>query len=393
MAALLLVIIYLAFISLGLPDSLLGAGWPVMHQYLGVPLSWAGIVSMIISGGTIVSSLLSDRLTHRFGPRYVTLGSVLLTAMAIFGFSLATRFWMLCLWAVPFGLGAGSIDAALNNYVALHYTARHMSWLHCFWGVGTIVSPYIMSFALSRASWQAGYRSVALLQFSIAAVILCTLPLWNVHAKQDAALSKKASVGIVGSLKIRGVLPLLLGFCCYCSLESTCMLWSASFLIATRGVSPERAAAFASLFFIGITVGRFLSGIISNRLGDRFMIRLGTGILYLGVGLLLLKGLPEEAALTGCVVIGLGCAPIYPSIIHATPANFGPENSQAIIGIQMASAYVGSTLAPPLFGFLSGKVGLWLLPLYVAAFGLVMILMLERAFEIAKDSFKARTLS
>ena len=385
MASLLLAIIYLAFISLGLPDSLLGAGWPVMHAFLGVPLSYGGIVTMIISFGTVTSSLLSERLTRKLGTRYVTLLSVLCMVFALFGFSISTRFWMLCLWAVPYGLGAGSIDAALNNYVALHYTSRHMSWLHCFWGVGTIVSPYVMSLALTRATWQAGYRTVGLIQLAIAAVLLFTLPLWNVHGEGNGAQRDGRVLGLKGALKIRGVPQLLLGFCGYCALESTCMLWTSSYLMDTRGVSPAQAAAFASLFFIGITAGRFLAGFLANKLGDRTMIRLGTGVLFLGVALLLVPGLPKAAALAGCVVIGLGCAPIYPSIIHATPANFGPENSQAIIGVQMASAYMGSTIAPPLFGFLAARVGLAFLPVYVGCFGAMMILMVERAFGMAKE--------
>ena len=393
MVSLLLAIIYLAFISLGLPDSLLGAGWPVMHGYFGVPLSYAGFVSVIISAGTVTSSLLSERLTRRLGTKYVTLFSVLLMVVALFGFSFSNRFWVLCLWAVPYGLGAGSVDAALNNYVALHYSSRDMSWLHCFWGVGTIVSPYVMSLALTRATWQAGYRAVGVIQLAIAVVLLVTLPLWRVHNAADDDRQSGRVLGLKGALKIRGVPQLLLGFCGYCALESTCMLWTSSYLIATRGVSPERAAAFASLFFIGITAGRFLAGFISNRLGDRTMIRLGTGILFFGVLLLLVPGLPEVVVLAGCVVMGLGCAPIYPSIIHATPYNFGSENSQAIIGVQMASAYTGSTFAPPLFGFLSTRMGLGLLPVYVGLFGLLMICMVEIAFTRAKERINARPLS
>ena len=393
MVSLLLAIIYLAFISLGLPDSLLGAGWPVMHGYFGVPLSYAGFVSVIISAGTVTSSLLSERLTRRLGTKYVTLFSVLLMVVALFGFSFSNRFWVLCLWAVPYGLGAGSVDAALNNYVALHYSSRDMSWLHCFWGVGTIVSPYVMSLALTRATWQAGYRAVGVIQLAIAVVLLVTLPLWRVHNAADDDRQSGRVLGLKGALKIRGVPQLLLGFCGYCALESTCMLWTSSYLIATRGVSPERAAAFASLFFIGITAGRFLAGFISNRLGDRTMIRLGTGILFFGVLLLLVPGLPEVVVLAGCVVMGLGCAPIYPSIIHATPYNFGSENSQAIIGVQMASAYTGSTFAPPLFGFLSTRMGLGLLPVYVGLFGLLMVCMVEIAFTRAKERINARPLS
>ncbi|MBQ5986284.1 MAG: MFS transporter [Clostridia bacterium] len=380
MYSLLLAVIYLAFVSLGLPDSLLGAGWPVMHAFMGVPLSWAGVVSMIISGGTVLSSLLSERVTKKLGTKYVTVISVFLTAAALLGFSLSTRFWMLCLWAVPYGLGAGSIDAALNNYVALHYTSRHMSWLHCFWGVGTIVSPYVMSFALTHATWQAGYRIVSYIQFAITAILLLSLPLWRVNADKVSEGDRRKPLGLAGALRIKGVPQLLLGFCCYCAAESTCMLWTASYLIATRGVSEERAAAFASLFFIGITAGRFLAGFITDRLGDRNMIRLGTAIMAVGIVTVAITPLPEIFALIGFVVIGLGCAPVYPCIIHSTPYNFGPEHSQAIIGVQMASAYIGSTFAPPLFGFLSSLTGLWILPLYIALFAVVMIAMVERTY-------------
>ena len=377
MASLLLAVIYLAFISLGLPDSLLGAAWPVMHGFFGVPVSFAGLVSMLISGSTIVSSLMSERLTRRLGTQYVTLLSVLLTAAAMGGFALSRHFWMLCLWAVPYGLGAGSIDAALNNYVALHYSARSMSWLHCFWGVGTILSPQVMSRAIARYSWQAGYGAVALIQGCIALVLLLTLPLWRVHP--SLGRETQPPLGVKGALGIRGVKPLLLGFFSYCSLESICMLWIASFLMATRGIGPQQAAAFASLFFIGMTGGRFVSGLVSDRLGDRAMIRLGVLILFVGVGLTA-ASLPTAWTLTGCVIMGLGCAPVYPSIIHATPNNFGPENAQAIIGVQMASAYLGSTLAPPVFGWASTFVGLGTLPLFVGVLGIDTILLLERAF-------------
>lgn len=425
MYALLLAVIYLAFISLGLPDSLLGAGWPVMHEYFGVSLSSAGIVSMLISGGTIVSSLASERITKKLGTKYVTLISVALTSAALFGFSVSTHFFMICLWAIPYGLGAGSIDAALNNYVALHYNSRHMSWLHCFWGVGTIISPYVMSYALIHYNWQTGYRTVACIQFAIAVVLLVTLKLWSINegvkikgATEDRSYSEDNNeiessgldftesegingdsresdvidkdvkinddkvLGISGAMKIKGVPGLLLGFMCYCAAESTCMLWTASYLIKMRGVSAEKAAAFASLFFIGITSGRFLAGFIATKMGDRNMIRLGTCIMALGIVLTAVPALPDIVALAGFVVIGLGCAPVYPSIIHSTPANFGAENSQAIIGIQMASAYVGSTLAPPIFGVLSSVIGMWIMPVYITLFALVMIVMLERTFNI-----------
>ncbi len=381
MASLLLAVIYLAFISLGLPDSLLGAGWPAMHGFFSAPLSAAGIVSMVIAGCTILSSLASDRLTRRLGTKTVVVISVLLTAFALWGFSTAVRYWMLCVWAVPYGLGAGSIDAALNNYVALHYTSRDMSWLHCFWGVGTIISPNIMSRALVRASWQAGYRTVALIQLGIALVLVLTLPLWRIHGPIGPGEKRNEPLGIAGALRLPGAKELLTAFFCYCSAESVCILWTASFLATTRGVGVERAAAFASLFFIGMTAGRFLSGLIANRLGDRSMIRLGAGIALFGAAIVAVTALPAAFTLAGCVIIGLGCAPIYPSIIHSTPGHFGTENSQAVIGLEMASAYVGSTFMPPLFGVLSNSLTMKIFPFFVGIFLMLMLLLVRLLYK------------
>lgn len=385
MYILLLLLIYLAFISLGLPDSLLGAGWPAMQQVFEVPLSYAGLVTMIISFGTICSSLMSDRLTKKLGTHVVTVVSVFLTAAALFGFSVSNQFWMLCLWAVPYGLGAGAIDAALNNYVALHYSSRHMSWLHCFWGVGTIISPYIMSYALLHAGWQSGYRMVSYMQLAITAVLLVTLPLWRVNRKETEESRENAVVlGLRKTLQIRGVLWLLTGFFAYCAAEATVMLWASTYLVRMRQMPKEQAAAFASLFFIGITAGRFLSGLVSEKLGDHRLIRIGTCVAAAGVICLILPVKTDGFALCGLIICGLGFAPVYPSIIHSTPYNFGKENSQAIIGIQMASAYVGSTFMPPLFGLMANHVGIWLMPVYLAVFMGLMIVMLERTFQGVK---------
>lgn len=376
MYLLLLAIIYIAFISLGLPDSLLGAAWPTIRNDLGVPLSYMGLVSMIISGGTIVSSLMSERLTKRFSAKIVTTVSVLLTAVALFGFSTATDFYQLCLWGIPYGLGAGAIDATLNNYVALHYNSKHMSWLHCFWGVGTIISPYIMSYALTHTVWMDGYRMVSYIQFGIVVVLVLALPLWKVNQSADVAEESTKVLGLSGALKIKGVPYLLLAFLAYCAAESTTMLWASSFLEGTRGASAEEAAAFGALFFIGITVGRFLSGFISDRVGDNKMIRIGTAVALFGV---LCIAVPiKVVSLIGFVIIGLGCAPVYPCIIHSTPANFGAENSQGIIGIQMASAYVGSTFMPPVFGILANHISLKLMPVYLGAFLLLVLVMIGK---------------
>ena len=386
MFSLLLALIYIAFISLGLPDSLLGSGWPVIHNDLNVSISFMGVVSMVISGGTIVSSLFSDKLTRKLGARIVTVSSVFLTAIALFGFSFSDRFWMLIVFAVPYGLGAGAIDAALNNYVALHYASKHMSWLHCFWGVGTIVSPFVMSYALTNSTWNQGYRIVGFIQLGIALLLLATLPVWKVHQNTNGHQETK-SLGLTDALKIKGVPFLLIGFFAYCAAEATAMSWASTYFVEVKGINTERAAEFASLFYIGITVGRFISGFVTDKLGDRKMIVIGTCILSCGVISLLIPTSYDLVSLIGFVVIGLGCAPIYPCIIHSTPDNFGAENSGAIIGIQMASAYAGSTLIPPLFGLLGNLIGFKILPVYLFVFIILMITMTELTFKItAKKS-------
>ena len=384
MYSLLLILIYIAFISLGLPDSLVGSGWPAMHADLGVPVSYMGIVTMIISGGTIVSSLLSEKLTKKFGTRHVTVVSVFLTAAAMLGFSFADRFWMLLLFGVPYGLGAGAIDAALNNYIALHYKARHMNWLHCFWGVGTIVSPFVMSHALSHANWQGGFRIIGLVQLGIALLLLCTLPVWKIHSRTEEAGGEKV-LGLRGALRIRGVPLLLIGFFAYCAAEATAMNWASTYFAEVKGVADEQAAQFASLFYIGITASRFLCGFLSDKFGDRKMILAGATVLLGGVVLLLIPA-PNALAIAGFVIIGFGCGPVYPSIVHSTPDNFGAENSGAIIGIQMASAYVGSTFIPPLFGLLGRALGFAVLPFFLLVFLFLMITMTELTFRIAKKA-------
>ena len=392
MTSLLLVIIYLAFISLGLPDSLLGSAWPVMYTELGASVSWAGGLSMIISAGTIISSLSSDRLTRKFGTGKVTAVSVAMTAIALIGFSTSHSFWILCLWAIPYGLGAGSVDAALNNFVALHYPARHMSWLHCMWGVGASVGPVIMGWAITTGlRWNGGYMIIAVLQMALTAVLIFTLPLWK-QAKSpyenmkpvsqasenpDAkpAPDKPLSLGQI--LKRRGIKEVLICFCCYSALESTTGLWAASYCTLWRGISAETAARWASLFYLGITIGRFICGFITMKVNDRNMIRLGQIVAAVGIVCVFLPG-SDGLLLAGLILIGCGCAPIYPSIIHETPSNFGPELSQAIIGIQMAFAYTGSCLMPPLFGLIAQYISISLFPVFLVVFLVLMVIMAER---------------
>ena len=368
MVQLLLAVIYLSFISLGLPDSLLGSAWPVMHAQLGVPTSWAGVIAMIISMGTVVSSLQSDRLTKKLGAGRVTAISVGMTAAALFGFSVSGSFWALCLWAVPYGLGAGSVDAALNNYVALHYASRHMSWLHCMWGLGAAIGPYIMGLALSTgAGWHMGYRYISLLQVALTAILVASLPLWRIHKGAGGGEGQGAPpLTLPQVFRIPGAKEVMATFFCYCALEQTAILWGSSYLHLHKGIPAETAAGYAGMFFLGITAGRALSGFLTMKLSDPQMIRLGQCVIALGA-LILLLPLHEYVSLAGLVLVGLGCAPIYPCVIHSTPGHFGADKSQAVIGVQMASAYVGTCLMPPLFGLVSDYISPALFPIYLLA--------------------------
>ena len=376
----LLAIIYLSFISLGLPDGLLGAAWPTMCVEMGVPVSYAGFISVTIAGGTILSSLLSDRLTFRFGTGRITAVSVAMTALALIGFSVTKSYWALFIWAIPYGLGAGSVDASLNNYVALHYASRHMSWLHCMWGMGASVGPYIMGYALTAGQgWEMGYRYVGFIQVAVAAILLFWIPIWK---KRKTDTSEETSVsdaplGLREILGIPGAREVMIAFFCYCALEGVAMLWGSTYLVGKLGMAEERAASLASLFFIGITSGRFISGFLTYKLSDESMIRMGQMIIGAGIAVMLLPS-GELAATLGLLLIGLGCAPIYPCIIHSTPAHFGAEKSQALIGVQMASAYLGTLLMPPVFGILANHISVSLMPFYMGLILTVMIVMCEK---------------
>lgn len=384
MFSLLLAIIYLSFISLGLPDSVLGAAWPMIYTDFGVPISFAGIVSIIISAGTITSSLLSDRLTKWLGAGKVTAISVGLTAIALFGFSTCTEFWQMCLWALPYGLGAGSVDAALNNYVALHYASRHMSWLHCMWGVGTVIGPAILSYALvGGQEWSMGYRYISYLQIALTLVLILSLPLWKKQTSSNQESTKSEPLKIKDIFKISGAFEVISAFFCYCALESTASLWACSYMVWHNGIDKETAAGFASAFFVGITAGRFISGFLTYKLNDTQMVRLGGALAILGIVSLFLP-LGTAFTVAGIVLIGLGCAPIYPAIIHSTPEHFGAENSQALIGVQMASAYLGSLTMPPLFGIMADHISVRLLPIFMLVISVAMVLMHERLVKKTK---------
>ena len=381
MTHLLIAIIYLAFISLGLPDAVFGGSWPTMYQEFGVPVSYAGIVTVIISIGTIISSLLSDRMTYKLGTGKVTALSVAMTAIALFGFSMSHSFVELCLWSIPYGLGAGGVDASLNNYVAVHYSSRIMSWLHCMWGVGAMTGPYVLGFVLTGGGiWNTGYRVIALMQVVLTIVLVVSLPIWK---KREVVIDEKGeevpaqALSMKEILSIKGAKDIMIAFFCYCALEQTAGLWASSYMVLHKGVAEEIAASYASMFYIGITIGRFVGGFITEKLNDRQMIHLGMSILAVGV-LVLFLPLSEYVSLAGFVLVGVGCAPIYPCIIHSTPDIFGADKSQAIVGVQMASAYLGSLLMPTLFGVIANHITVALLPMYLCVIFVVMFVMYER---------------
>ena len=405
MFSILLLMIYLAFVSLGLPDALLGSAWPIMYQEFAVPVSYSGTVFMIICGGTILSSLNSEKLNRRFGTGKITAISVFLTAIALFGFSISHSFLMLCLFAIPYGLGAGSVDAALNHYVALHYSSRHMSWLHCMWGLGASVGPYIMGFVLQRGEpWNRGYLIVSIIQFILAIILFCSLSLWKKNPEELKENGSNAPVGMEGkatsdgaeapkqralSLKevfaIPGAKESLASFYGYCALEQTVGLWAGSFMVLALGMEEKLAASYVALFYFGITFGRFLSGFFTMKWKDEQMVLGGSAIVFFGI-FLLFTPWSKAMVLPALILIGLGCAPVYPSVIHSTPYNFGVEHSSALIGAQMASAYVGTLIMPPLFGVLGRSFSMKLFPYYSMFLLLLMIFAYRRMLQVTKKA-------
>lgn len=385
MLTVLLVIVYIAFISLGLPDAILGSAWTMIYEDLNVPISYAGLVTMIITGGTIVSSFFSGKMIKKFGTGKVTTFSVFLTAMGLLGVYFAPSFIWICLLAIPLGLGAGAVDTALNNFVANHYEAKHMNWLHCFWGIGATSGPFIMSFYLLKENgWRSGYATIGIIQAILVVGLFLSLPLWRKFEDSNEEEKESSTPINVGALlKLPGAKPTLIAFLCYCGIELTTGLWASSFLVFDSGLSAGVSAKWVSLYYLGITVGRFLAGFLSMKLNNKQMIRLGQLICLLGVVLLMIH-FSNNFKLVGLILIGLGCAPIYPAMLHETPNKFGQELSQDIMGIQMATAYVGSTIVPPLFGMISKFSGFGILPGFLLIFIVVMLLSTERANKICK---------
>ena len=381
MTTLLLIIIYIAFISLGLPDSMLGAAWPTVRADLSLPMAGAGLISMIISCGTIISSILSGKLIQKLGTGKLTSISVFITAMALLVYSFSLSYVWLCLMAIPLGLGAGAVDAALNNFVALHFSARHMSWLHCFWGFGATAGPAIMSVAISHnGSWQKGYLSVAIIQIFLVIILLVSLPLWRLfgEGREESIIAENQSQYV---FQLPGIRSALLGFFCYCALEATTGLWGASYLVQTKGVSADVAAGWISVYYLGITIGRLVNGFITAKWSNPALIRCGQFIIGIGAVLLLISN-QTYVNLLGLILIGMGCAPIYPSMLHETPARFGKNNSSKLMGVQMAFAYIGTMLVPPAIGVLSSVVGIQFYPIFIMVLLITMFVSSEKINKI-----------
>ena len=384
MSSLLLAVIYLIFISLGLPDSLLGSGWPKMQAVFSVPSSYAGYVSMTISFMTIISALLSPRMIKHFHTKWITIVSIGLTIAGLLGFSMCSEYWMLFIFAVPYGLGAGAIDASVNHYVANNYSGSVMNFLHCFYGVGAVISPYIMALALKYARWNEGYSWTSYIQMFILFVCIISLPLWKTNGKEEEE-DHSDSVGIKEALKVPAVIFTLIAFYAYCAGETTCFLWTPSYFAGTKsGLSAETIASFGSLIFGGLMLGRLISGFISNKLGDRRLIRIGIFVELLGIIMVFLPVENYMVAAAGFVVIGTGMGPVYPTIQHMAPANFGKKYSAAVIGLQMAAAYVGSTFMPMIFGLLQQKIGIAIMPTYLLIFAIINFGMLELTYSKIK---------
>lgn len=375
----LLVIIYISFISLGLPDSLLGSAWPIMQTDLSSTFSIAGYISMTVCVGTVISSLLSNRLAARFGTGRVTLISVAMTSLALVGYSFAPNALMLFIMAIPLGLGAGSVDSVLNNFVALYYEPKHMSWLHCFWGIGATAGPAIMSlFLLSEGGWRKGYIVISMIQFILALILLAALPLWQKHSENEIVedQSKESVISNREAFRIPYVKLALVSFVFFCALELTTGLWSSSYLVTVKGLSASDAARWAAYFYAAITVGRFVSGFLSIKISGAYLIKVGQLICIAGTVMLMLP-LPVYFSMVGIVLLGLGTAPIFPSMLHETPNRFGAAASGAIIGLQMAFGYIGSTIFPPLFGTIASVTSLKLFPYFLLICTLILFISSE----------------
>ncbi len=396
MFSLLLAIIYLTFISLGLPDAVLGSAWPLMRTEFAVPIDYAGYIQMIIALGTIISSFFSGKTIAKLGTAKLTLTSVAATAIALFGFSFSTEYWHLILWAIPYGLGAGGVDSALNNYAALYYSSKHMSWLHAMWGIGASTGPLIMTFALcNQGSWQSGYRIIGVAQVFLTALILFSLPLWgrqSDNSKSNQLQSdEQNNISIIKVMKLPGFWYIIISFFSYYALETTAGLWISSYLVYAEGLPKDVSAGWASIFYMGITLGRIINGFFTYKFNNTQLIRAGSAIAGVGIISIMLP-FGATGSAVGFILMGLGFAPIFPCIIHNTPYFFGENNSQAVVGVEMAFSAVGSLIMPTLFGIIAERLTIKLLPFYLAFFLILLISTYEKLYRDHRKRRKIATI-
>lgn len=381
MATVILLVIYIAFIGLGIPDSLFGTAWPAIYPEFGADVGSAGFVTLIISGCTVISSLFAARIINRFGVGIAAAFSTALTAAALLGFSLSNSLYVLCLLSVPLGLGAGCIDSGLNNYVALHYKASHMSFLHCFYGIGVTLSPYLMSLALAGGQWRRGYRFAFYIQLAITVVLLIAIPFWDGASRKDEfSEASVRTLKISEMLKMPSVRASSFVFFGSCALENVCGTWSSTYLVNTKGMTADTAALLVMLYYAGMAAGRFLSGVLACRMSCRRIIKIGQSVVLLAIIMLFLP-LPREFSGAALFMIGIGNGPLFPNMVHLTPKNFGAEISQSVMGMQMAVAYLGIMSMPLLFGFIAGRLSSAAFPYFISAMYLILIVsgvMLEK---------------
>jgi len=376
MATLLLIIIYISFIGLGIPDSLFGTAWPSIYADFHLPISFASFVSIIISSGTIISSLISAKVISLFGTNKVSAFSTAMTAFALLGFSVSDNFLLLCLFAIPLGLGAGAIDTALNNYVSLHYSATHMSFLHCFYGIGVTVSPYILSLVVgSDAGWRGGYRIAFGIQLCIAFILFLTLPIWKKAHCQNSAGTEQAAKALTFKeiARIPGVRLMWCLFVTSCAIECTCGGWGSTYLVEYKHMDAVTAARMVMLYYMGMALGRFLSGILAARLSSWQIIRIGQWILAIALVILILP-VPAGISAAGLFMVGLGNGPMFPNFNYLTPQNFGADISQSVMGTQMAMSYIGIMLAPAVCGVLGQFINMGIFPVYLLVFYVAMVI-------------------
>lgn len=388
MATILLIIIYIAFIGLGVPDSLIGSAWPALHMELDIPVETVSVITFLISGCTVLSSMFSARILNKLGTARVTAFSTAMTAIALLGFSFVPSFWFMIPLAIVLGFGAGAIDSGLNNYVALHFKASHMNFLHCFYGVGVSLSPYLMSQALSGIGWRGGYRYAFYVQLVIAILLIVSIPMWKKTSLDEQQEDEKSvNLSLFQMAKMTEVRLVWVIMLATNAIEYACGVWGSTYLVESKGFEPQHGALALTIYYAGMSIGRFVSGVLADKISTWKRIGIGTVIIAPAV-LLLLLPVHGAVSVAGLFLVGLGNGSIYPNMIHLTPHNFGKSLSQSIMGSQIAFAYTGVMLAPPMVSLISGVFGIRIYPVLLCLLYVVMVVSLKCFVKLIKKQGK-----